>query len=72
MAVDSHKPEGEERPPIIPLLMFVGDVCGKAEEASDFYLSIFEESKRGAIVRYPKGMEPDKEGTIMFTDPLAP
>jgi predicted 3-demethylubiquinone-9 3-methyltransferase (glyoxalase superfamily) len=61
-------PEGEERQLIIPSLMFVGDVCGKAEEASDFYLSIFEESKRGAIVRYPKGMEPDTEGTIMFTD----
>lgn len=61
-------PEGEERPPIIPSLLFVGDMCGKAEEASDFYLSIFDESKRGEIVRYPKGMEPDKEGTVMFTD----
>ncbi|MGH7457348.1 MAG: VOC family protein, partial [bacterium] len=28
-------PEGEERPIIIPSLMFVGNVCGKAEEASD-------------------------------------
>ena len=61
-------PAGEVRPPIIPSLLFVGDVCGKAEEASDFYLSIFEESKRGALTRYPEGMEPDKEGTIMFTD----
>ena len=61
-------PEGEERPPIIPFIMFVGDVCGKAEEASDFYLSLFEASKRGAIARYPQGMEPDKEGSIMFTD----
>jgi predicted 3-demethylubiquinone-9 3-methyltransferase (glyoxalase superfamily) len=61
-------PEGEERPPIIPSLMFVGNVCGKAEEATDFYLSVFKDSKRGAIARYPKGMAPDKEGTIMFTD----
>jgi predicted 3-demethylubiquinone-9 3-methyltransferase (glyoxalase superfamily) len=48
--------------------MFVGAVAGKAEEASDFYLSVFRDSKRGAIARHPKGMEPDKEGTIMFTD----
>jgi predicted 3-demethylubiquinone-9 3-methyltransferase (glyoxalase superfamily) len=61
-------PEGEERPLIIPSLLFVGDVCGMAEEASDFYLSVFRESKRGAIVRYPAGMAPEEEGTIMFTD----
>jgi predicted 3-demethylubiquinone-9 3-methyltransferase (glyoxalase superfamily) len=61
-------PEGEERPLIIPSFLFVGDVCGKAEEASDFYLSVFRDSKRGAITRYPAGMEPEKEGTIMFTD----
>lgn len=61
-------PEGEERPPIIPSLLFVGNVCGKAEEASDFYLSVFKDSKRGTIARYPAGMEPDKEGTVMFSD----
>ncbi len=61
-------PEGEERPLIIPSLMFVGDVCGRAEEASDFYLSVFKDSKRGAVARYSAGMEPDKEGTAMFTD----
>jgi predicted 3-demethylubiquinone-9 3-methyltransferase (glyoxalase superfamily) len=61
-------PEGEERPFIVPSLLFVGDVCGKAEAASDFYLSVFNNTKRGLIARYPKGAEPDKEGTIMFTD----
>ncbi|KND48886.1 MAG: hypothetical protein AB200_00465 [Parcubacteria bacterium C7867-005] len=61
-------PNGEERPRIIPSLLFVGEVCGKAEEASDFYLSIFKDSKRGIIARYPAGMEPDKEGSLMFTD----
>jgi predicted 3-demethylubiquinone-9 3-methyltransferase (glyoxalase superfamily) len=59
---------GEERPFITPSLMFVGAVCGKAEEASNFYLSVFGNSKRGTMARYPAGMEPDKEGTIMFTD----
>lgn len=61
-------PDGEERPSIIPSLMFVGGVCGKAEEASDFYLSTFENSTRGELARYPGGMDPDKEGTVMFTD----
>lgn len=61
-------PEGEERPLIIPSLLFVGDVYGKAEEASDFYISAFQNSRRGAIARYPAGMAPDKEGAVMFTD----
>ncbi len=61
-------PEGEERPFIVPSLLFVGDVAGKAEEATNFYLSVFKNAKRGMIARYPKGMEPDKEGTIMFSD----
>lgn len=61
-------PEGDPRPPIVPSLMFVGDVCGKAEEATDFYLSVFKASKRGLIARYPAGMEPNKEGTLTFTD----
>jgi len=61
-------PEGEERPLIIPSLLFVGDIYGKAEGASDFYVSLFKDARRGAIARYPAGMEPDKEGMIMFTD----
>ncbi|MCB0187939.1 MAG: VOC family protein, partial [Caldilineaceae bacterium] len=61
-------PEGEPRPVIIPSLLFVGDVCGKAEAASDYYLSVFKDSARGTIARYPSGMEPDQAGTIMFTD----
>lgn len=61
-------PEGEERPLIIPSFLFVGDVSGKAEDASNTYLSVFKDAKRGAIVRYSAGMEPEKEGTIMFTD----
>jgi predicted 3-demethylubiquinone-9 3-methyltransferase (glyoxalase superfamily) len=60
-------PKGEERPFITPSLMFVGAVCGKAEQASNFYLSVFRNTKRGIIARYPAGAGPDKD-TIMFTD----
>ena len=69
-------PEGEDRPLIIPSLLFVTEECDKAEEATDFYLSVFKnapstgsgQAKRGVIARYPAGMEPNKEGAIMFTD----
>lgn len=61
-------PDGEERPVIVPSLLFAGSVYGKAEKATDFYLSVFKNSRRGSILRYPEGMEPEKEGTVMFTD----
>jgi predicted 3-demethylubiquinone-9 3-methyltransferase (glyoxalase superfamily) len=49
---------------IVPTLMFVGDQCGKAEEAINFYASVFHNAKVGHIVRYGKNEEPDKAGTI--------
>lgn len=61
-------PDGEPRPTIVPSLLFVGNNCGRAEEARDYYLSVFPNSKPGSISRYGPGMEPDKEGTVMFSD----
>lgn len=61
-------PAGEERPAIIPSLLFVGDQCGKAEEAMSFYLSVFKDSRQGLLTRYPAGSAPDQAGTIMFAD----
>ncbi|MEQ1946623.1 MAG: VOC family protein [Bryobacteraceae bacterium] len=66
-------PIGEERPFITPSLLFTGDVAGRAEEAIDFYCTVFNgdpsaAARRGTTARYPKGMEPDKEGTLMFAD----
>lgn len=61
-------PDGEERPLIIPSLLFVTETADKTEEATDFYLSVFKNAKRGAIARYPAGVEPNKEGAVMFTD----
>jgi predicted 3-demethylubiquinone-9 3-methyltransferase (glyoxalase superfamily) len=49
---------------IIPTLMFVGNVVGKAEEAVNFYVSVFHNSMVGGIDRYGKGEDPDAEGTI--------
>lgn len=61
-------PEGEPRPVIAPSVMFVGANCGKAEEAVNFYLSVFKNTKQGNVMRYPAGMEPETEGNIMFAD----
>lgn len=49
---------------ITPTLMFVREVCGKAEEAVTFYASLFPDSKVGHVLRYRAGEEPDVEGTI--------
>jgi predicted 3-demethylubiquinone-9 3-methyltransferase (glyoxalase superfamily) len=51
---------------IIPVLMFVGPSCGKAEEAITFYGSIFHNAKVGQIIRRGKGEEPEKEGTLTY------
>jgi len=61
-------PRGQPRPEIMPSLLFAGPVAGRAEEAVDFYASVFKTSSRGITARYGKGQEPDKEGTIMFSD----
>ncbi len=61
-------PNGEPRPPVLPAILFVGEKCGKAEEARNFYLSIFKNSKPGSLHRYAAGQEPDREGSVMFSD----
>ena len=51
---------------ITPTLMFVGPVCGKAEEAIGFYASVFRSSAVGNIMRYEKGEDPDRPGTVKY------
>lgn len=49
---------------IIPTLMFTGKVVGRAEEAINFYVSVFNNASVENILRYVKDEEPDVEGTI--------
>ncbi len=54
-----------------PALLFVGTVCGRAEEAMNFYASVFQKggaTKVDVLARYGKGEEPDKEGTVRFAN----
>jgi predicted 3-demethylubiquinone-9 3-methyltransferase (glyoxalase superfamily) len=56
------------RQKVVPTLMFVGPQYGKAENAVSFYTRIFRQAKVGNILRYTKGEEPDREGTIKHAD----
>lgn len=58
--------EGNFTQRIMPALMFVGDVCGKAEEAINFYASLFPNTKAEVIMRYVQGEEPDRAGTVKY------
>lgn len=62
------KPEGEPRPFIIPSLMFTGDITGKADEAIDFYVSVFKQAKRGITALYPPGASPEPAAKLMFAE----
>jgi predicted 3-demethylubiquinone-9 3-methyltransferase (glyoxalase superfamily) len=57
---------GEIDQAIVPTLMFVGDVCGKAEEAVTHYTSVFPESSVAHVDRYGEGEEPDQAGTSRY------
>ncbi len=48
---------------IVPSLMFTMNNSGRANEAIDFYTSVFKNAKTEMIARYEKG-EPDVEGYI--------
>jgi predicted 3-demethylubiquinone-9 3-methyltransferase (glyoxalase superfamily) len=51
---------------IVPSFLFVGDVCGKAEEAINLYASVFKGSEIGEIDRYGPGEEPEVQGNVRF------
>jgi predicted 3-demethylubiquinone-9 3-methyltransferase (glyoxalase superfamily) len=61
-------PNGELRPYIMPSLLFVNKVVGKAEEAVQFYLSVFKNSHMGMIAKYAAEQKPNLETDVMFSD----
>lgn len=51
---------------VTPIIMFVGEVCGKTEEAVTHYTSIFKDSSVGSFFRYTEGESPDKVGSVKY------
>lgn len=63
------KPEGEERPKVVPSLLFVKEKNGKAEEAGDFYVRVFKDSRKGSVVYFEESTEMgQKKGDVMFSE----
>ncbi len=62
------KPMGEAPQKIIPSLMFVGGVLGKAEAAINQYTSIFPDSKVKNIFKYGPEHGKTMEGKVMYAD----
>lgn len=60
--------EDEEIPPAMPSLLFVGENCGNADEAIDFYVSVFRNSRRGMTARYESEIGPNKKDDIAYAD----
>lgn len=58
--------EGDFQQRIVPALMFVGNKCGKAEEAIHYYASVFSNGQIQVLARYTKEEAPDQEGTVKF------
>lgn len=61
-------PEGETRPFIVPSLLFSQQNTNHAEEAINFYVSVFENTEMGTIARYPNDTGPANANSLMFAD----
>lgn len=62
--------KGDEpiRQRLTPMLMFVGEQCGRAEEAVKFYTSIFPDTDIHHIMHYEQDMPPNKAGTVQHAE----
>ena len=69
-------PNGDERPFIVPCLLFTGDVTNKAEEAEKFYQSVFSAkggSTSGGKDGSASSSEQVKQGTVArYTEDTGP
>ena len=60
--------DNEALPKIRPALMFSGVACGKAEQALEFYTSVFSHSTIGRVSRYDGQEGTDKRAVIDYAE----
>lgn len=53
---------------IRPTLLFAGEVCGRAEEALNYYLCVFDGSSKGYVSHYQPGEAADKRSGINYSE----
>ena len=53
---------------LVPCLLFGGQAQNRAEEATDFYQSLFDDSASGQKVYYPEAVDPVLPTSLMYTD----
>lgn len=53
---------------IRPSLMFVGDNCGRAEEAMTYYTQVFRNAEIRAVSKYGDGFPPNKPEMLNFAE----
>lgn len=49
-------------------VLFAGEACGKAEDALDYYLSVFEGSEKHAVSEYETGEAEDSRAKIKYSE----
>ena len=59
-------PGGEKRPCVIPSLMFGNSAQNLAEEAINFYVSVFKDSQIGTLARYGTNTGPATGDSLMY------
>ena len=60
--------EQTPRSRFIPSLLFVGDQCGRAEEAITLYTSVFDGGKKLSLFPYGPDHPHEREGNVMYAD----
>lgn len=58
----------EHKQKIRPTFLFSGEACGKAEEAINYYVSVFENSNKGFINYYGAGEAKDSRAKINYAE----
>lgn len=59
-------PDGEPRPSIIPSLLFAQEQQNKAEEAANYYVSVFDDAALGNMSPYGQDMGMAKAGSLAY------